>query len=212
MAGATPAGSRNFDMQIKLMMIGDTTVGKTSLLLRFADDDFNESVLATIGIDFKIKTMDIDGRRVKLQIWDTAGQERFRTITQAYYRGAMGIFLIYDVTKVKTWENIRNWVGNIEANAPQTVNKILIGNKCDLTAERQVSAAQGQQLADEYAMKFFECSARTRHNVDVAFLQLARDVVARLQESGHAGGPGGGLGTVNVSMQHAGKKKGACCK
>ncbi|KAJ1636299.1 ras family-domain-containing protein, partial [Pavlovales sp. CCMP2436] len=84
--------------------------------------------------------MEIDGRRVKLQIWDTAGQERFRTITQAYYRGAMGIFLIYDVTKVKTWENIRNWVANIEANAPQTVNKVLIGNKSDLASERQERA------------------------------------------------------------------------
>lgn len=127
------------------MMIGDSTVGKTSLLLRFADDDFNESVLTTIGIDFKIKvcgpgamntgapppraepldlavvaqTLEIDGRRVKLQIWDTAGQERFRTITQAYYRGAMGIFLIYDITKVKTWENIRNWVGAEPALSPR---------------------------------------------------------------------------------------------
>merc|ERR1712085_73882 len=118
------------------MMIGDTTVGKTSLLVRYADDDFNESVLATIGIDFKIKTIDLDGKKIKLQIWDTAGQERFRTITQAYYRGAMGIFLIYDVTSTKTWSNIRNWVRNIEANAPQTVNKILIGNKRARTLRR----------------------------------------------------------------------------
>ncbi|KAG8457653.1 hypothetical protein KFE25_002317 [Diacronema lutheri] len=213
---ASAGGGRNFDLQIKLMMIGDTTVGKTSLLLRFADDDFNESVLATIGIDFKIKTMEIDGRRVKLQIWDTAGQERFRTITQAYYRGAMGIFLIYDVTKAKTWENIRNWVANIEANAPQTVNKVLIGNKSDLSAERQLSAAQGQQLAEEYGMKFFECSARTRHNVDAAFVTLARDVVARLGAGGGGGGKegggGGGKGTVSIGqVDHTEKKGTSCC-
>mmetsp|Transcript_26069 Transcript_26069/g.76441 ORF Transcript_26069/g.76441 Transcript_26069/m.76441 type:complete len:218 (+) Transcript_26069:69-722(+) len=214
MAGSQPAGGRAFDMQIKLMMIGDTTVGKTSLLLRFADDDFNESVLATIGIDFKIKTMDIDGRRIKLQIWDTAGQERFRTITQAYYRGAMGIFLIYDVTKAKTWENIRNWVANIEANAPQTVNKVLIGNKADLTSDRQVSAAQGQQLADEYGMRFFETSARTRQNVEEAFVALARDVVGRLHATGGAStaGGGGGNATINVGQLPKGQsKKPACC-
>jgi len=195
------------------MMIGDTTVGKTSLLLRFADDDFNESVLATIGIDFKIKTMEIDGRRVKLQIWDTAGQERFRTITQAYYRGAMGIFLIYDITKAKTWENIRNWVANIEANAPQTVDKILIGNKADLAGERQVSAAQGQQLADEYGMRFFETSARTRQNVEEAFLTLARDVVARLAAGG-GGAATGSSGTATVNVRNdgpSGSKKPKCC-
>merc|ERR1719174_2585326 len=93
-----------------------------------------------------------------MMICDTTGQERFRTITQAYYRGAMGIFLIYDVTSTKTWSNIRNWVRNIEANAPQTVNKILIGNKCDMTSMRQVTSAQGEQLAREYDMKFFETS------------------------------------------------------
>ena len=132
----------------QLMAIGDTMVGKTSLVMRYADDDFNEVLLPTIGIDFKIKTIDLKGKRVKLQVWDTAGQERFRTITQAYYRGAMGILLIYDVTNTKSWSNVRNWVRNIADNAPQTVNKILIGNKADMKPEmRQVSTAQGQSLA-----------------------------------------------------------------
>jgi small GTP-binding protein len=125
--------------QLKLMMIGDQAVGKTALLIRYADDDFSEALLPTIGIDFKIKTIDLEGKRIKLQIWDTAGQERFRTITQAYYRGAMGILLIYDITSQKSWSNVRNWVRNIEGNAPQTVNKILIGNKCDLASLRRLA-------------------------------------------------------------------------
>ena len=206
------------------MMIGDQAVGKTALLVRYADDDFNESVLPTIGIDFKIKagcqsttqpcslaralstlvaghtlcsllaqTIELQGKKIKLQIWDTAGQERFRTITQAYYRGAMGILLIYDVTNEKSWLNVRNWVRNIEGNAPQTcerrdsttptrrparprapaergvarrVNKILVGNKSDMdVGQRQVTTAQGEQLAREYGIKFFETSARSNTNV-----------------------------------------------
>ena len=107
------------DLQIKLMMIGDQAVGKTALLVRYADGDFSEVLLPTIGIDFKIKTIELQSKTIKLQIWDTAGQERFRTITQAYYRGAMGILLIYDVTNTKSWSNVRNWVRNIEGNAPQ---------------------------------------------------------------------------------------------
>ena len=107
------------DLQIKLMMIGDQAVGKTALLVRYADGDFSEVLLPTIGIDFKIKTIELQSKTIKLQIWDTAGQERFRTITQAYYRGAMGILLIYDVTNTKSWSNVRNWDRNIEGNAPQ---------------------------------------------------------------------------------------------
>ena len=176
--------SKKFDLTIKLMQIGDQAVGKTALLVRFADGDFSDVLLPTIGIDFKIKTINLKGKAVKLQIWDTAGQERFRTITQAYYRGAMGILLIYDVTNSKSWSNVRNWVRNIEGNAPQTVNKVLVGNKCDLSNMRQVSTQQGEQLAREYGMTFMETSARTGENVQEAFLLLASDVVNRLTASG----------------------------
>jgi Ras-related protein Rab-8A len=111
-------------------------VGKSCLLLRFCDNSFTPSFITTIGIDFKIRTMDIDGQRVKLQIWDTAGQERFRTITTAYYRGAMGILLVYDVTDERSFNNVRNWIRNVDQYASPTVNKILIGNKCDVEDKR----------------------------------------------------------------------------
>jgi len=196
-------------MQIKLMMIGDQAVGKTALLVRFADDDFNESVLPTIGIDFKIKTIELGGKRIKLQIWDTAGQERFRTITQAYYRGAMGILLLYDVTNAKSLQNVRNWVRNIEGNAPQTVNKVLVGNKSDMAAQRQVLAAEGQKLADEFGMRFFETSARNNQNVSETFLCLANDVVERLLASG--GELSGGSSGTSLTATRPAEKNNPCC-
>jgi len=204
---AEPAKKYKHDLQIKLMMIGDQAVGKTALLVRYADGDFSEVLLPTIGIDFKIKTIELQGKTVKLQIWDTAGQERFRTITQAYYRGAMGILLIYDITNTKTWSNVRNWVRNIEGNAPQTVNKILIGNKCDLENMRQVSRQQGEQLAREYGMKFLETSARDNTNVQEAFITLATDVVDRLIRDGNPEPSA----PIPVQVNTDRSSKGGCC-
>ena len=125
-------GKPAYDYLMKVLLIGDSGVGKTCLLLRFSDDTFTPNFITTIGIDFKIRTIELEGKKVKLQIWDTAGQERFRTITTAYYRGAMGILLVYDVTDEKSFENIRHWMRNIEQHASDSVNKMIIGNKCDM--------------------------------------------------------------------------------
>ncbi|KAJ1673269.1 GTP-binding protein, partial [Spiromyces aspiralis] len=149
-------------------------VGKSCLLLRFSEDSFTPSFITTIGIDFKIRTIDLDGKRIKLQIWDTAGQERFRTITTAYYRGSMGILLVYDVTDERSFNNIRNWISNVEQHASEGVNRILIGNKCDEVNKRVVTTEQGQMLAAEYGLKFLETSAKSNTNVDEAFFTLAR--------------------------------------
>ena len=171
-----------FDFLIKLILIGDSGVGKTCFLLRFADDNFTSSHISTIGtlhitlshlhfigIDFKIKTINIDGKNVKLQIWDTAGQERFRTITQTYYKGAMGIILAYDCTSEESFNNVRTWVRQIELHANSNVEKILIGNKCDLESKKLIDTATGQSLAEEFGMSFFETSARTGFNVNETF-------------------------------------------
>ncbi|XP_010543444.1 PREDICTED: ras-related protein RABE1d-like isoform X2 [Tarenaya hassleriana] len=159
-------------------------VGKSCLLLRFSDDTFTTSFITTIGIDFKIRTVELDGKRIKLQIWDTAGQERFRTITTAYYRGAMGILLVYDVTDESSFNNIRNWMKNIEQHASDNVDKILVGNKADMDeSKRAVPTAKGQALADEYGIKFFETSAKTNLNVEQVFLSIARDIKQRLTET-----------------------------
>ncbi|URD73704.1 ras-related protein [Musa troglodytarum] len=211
---APPARARaDYDYLIKLLLIGDSGflfglvycnkedgylaldndhgfrfpsdgVGKSCLLLRFSDGSFTTSFITTIGIDFKIRTIELDGKRIKLQIWDTAGQERFRTITTAYYRGAMGILLVYDVTDESSFNNIRNWIRNIEQHASDSVNKVLVGNKADMDeSKRAVPTSKGQALADEYGIKFFETSAKTNLNVEQVFFSIARDIKQRLAET-----------------------------
>lgn len=208
------ASNQQYDHLIKLLLIGDSGVGKSCLLLRFSDDQFTTSFITTIGIDFKIRTVELDGKRVKLQIWDTAGQERFRTITTAYYRGAMGILLTYDVTDAESFRNVRNWMRNIEQHASENVNKILVGNKSDVPEDkRQVTHAQGKALADEFGIPFFETSAKANFCVEDAFFSIARDIKARLTSGGDndAGGARGGGGfKLGAGGGKAGAKS-SCC-
>jgi len=215
-AGANPSSSKSaaYDYLIKLLLIGDSGVGKSCLLLRFSDDSFTPSFITTIGIDFKIRTIELEGKRIKLQIWDTAGQERFRTITTAYYRGAMGILLVYDVTDEKSFNNIRNWIRNIEQHATESVNKILIGNKCDMVEKKVVDSARGKALADEYAIKFLETSAKNSINVEEAFITLAKDIKKRLIDN-EPNTRGGGTPTPPVQLgngQKTPKEGGEGCK
>ncbi|QDS75609.1 hypothetical protein FKW77_006536 [Venturia effusa] len=185
------------NLAIKLLLIGDSGVGKSCCLLRFSEDSFTPSFITTIGIDFKIRTIELDGKKVKLQIWDTAGQERFRTITTAYYRGAMGILLVYDVTDERSFNtnvfarvtDIRTWFSNVEQHASEGVNKILIGNKCDWEDKRQVSTEQGQALADELGIPFMEVSAKSNINVEKAFYNLAGDIKKRLVDTQASSAP-----------------------
>ncbi|TSM52292.1 Ras-related protein Rab-8B [Bagarius yarrelli] len=146
--------AKTYDYLFKLLLIGDSGVGKTCLLFRFSEDAFNTTFISTIGIDFKIRTIELNGKKIKLQIWDTAGQERFRTITTAYYRGAM--------------------------HASSDVERMILGNKCDMNDKRQVSKERGEKLAIDYGIKFLETSAKTSVNVEEAFFTLARDIMARL--------------------------------
>uniref|UniRef100_A0AAY4ASH7 Ras-related protein Rab-13 n=1 Tax=Denticeps clupeoides TaxID=299321 RepID=A0AAY4ASH7_9TELE len=138
--------AKKYDFLFKLLLIGDSGVGKTCLIIRFAEDNFNSTYISTIGIDFKVKTIDVDGKKVKLQIWDTAGQERFKTITTAYYRGAMGIILVYDITDEKSFENIQNWMKSIKENASAGVSRMLLGNKCDIETKRKVPKEVGVKV------------------------------------------------------------------
>ncbi|XP_074895553.1 ras-related protein Rab-13 isoform X2 [Buteo buteo] len=138
------------------------------------------------GIDFKIRTVDIDGKKIKLQVWDTAGQERFKTITTAYYRGAVGIILVYDITDEKSFENIQNWMKSIKENASAGVERLLIGNKCDMEAKRKVQRDEAEKLAKEHGIRFFETSAKSSVNVEEAFSTLARDI---LQKSSRKAAP-----------------------
>jgi len=201
--------NRNYDYLIKLLLIGDSGVGKSCLLLRFSEDQFTPSFITTIGIDFKIRTIDMDGKKIKLQIWDTAGQERFRTITTAYYRGAMGILLVYDVCDERSFNNIRTWFQNVEQHATEGVHKILIGNKCDWTEKRVVSEDQGRALAQELGIPFIETSAKSNINVEEAFFSLARDIKKKLIDS--AATTSGAGTNVNLDNKGQGKLGGGCC-
>lgn len=170
---------KGFDYLFKLLLIGDSGVGKTCILFRFSDDAFNSTFISTIGIDFKIKTIELHGKKIKLQIWDTAGQERFQTITTSYYRGAMGIMLVYDITQSSSFGNINKWLRNIEDHATDNVAKLILGNKCDMDARRVVPTEQGEQLAKSKGLKFLETSAKANINIDRAFTMIAEDILQK---------------------------------
>ncbi|PKI83363.1 ras GTPase [Malassezia vespertilionis] len=176
MTGLSP----DYDYLFKLLLIGDSGVGKSCLLLRFADDTYTESYISTIGVDFKIRTIELEGKTVKLQIWDTAGQERFRTITSSYYRGAHGIIVVYDITDEATFTNVKQWLQEIERYACEGVNKLLVGNKADLGSSRAVEYEAAKQFADGLNIPFLETSAKDATNVEQAFLTMAKQIKDRM--------------------------------
>ncbi|XP_049319879.1 ras-related protein Rab-15 isoform X2 [Astyanax mexicanus] len=163
--------AKQYDVLFRLLLLGDSGVGKTCLLCRFTDNEFLPQHVSTIGVDFKMKTLEVDGVKVRIQIWDTAGQERYQTITKQYYRRAQGIFLVYDITSASSFQHIVKWY------APPTVQKILIGNKSDEEHRRQVATEQGSQLAKSYGMDFFETSARSTYNIKQSFTRLTELVL-----------------------------------
>ncbi|XP_030570386.1 ras-related protein Rab-26 isoform X1 [Drosophila novamexicana] len=191
MISSTPGQDEDedFDIMGKVIMLGDSGVGKTSLLIRFRDGRYVPSYfLSTVGIDFRNKVVVVDGTRVKLQIWDTAGQERFRSVTHAYYRDAHALLLLYDVTNKTTFDNIRAWLGEIREYAQEDVVIVLIGNKADCSSsERQVKREDGERLGREHNVPFMETSAKTGLNVELAFTAVARQLKCRGYDHGDDG-------------------------
>ena len=164
----------NYDFIFKVLLLGNSDVGKSSLLLRYVDSVWNDAFVQTIGVDFKVKTLTINEKKVKMQIWDTAGQERFRTVVSTYFRGAHGILLLYDVTNRDSFKNLESWLIEIEKNAKEKVLKILIGNKCDLTDDREITSDEGKAFALRNGMEFMETSAKMNTNVSEAFETLGK--------------------------------------
>ena len=166
------------DCVYKVLLLGDSTVGKTCFLLRYCDKRFQEAHLSTIGLDYRLKTMTLEsGKKIKLQIWDTAGQDRFRAITKNYYKGANGIILIYDVTNLQTYENVKNWIAQIREEANPNVIIYLAGNKIDVSEEEKVVKTEdGQKIADEFNLPFYETSAKNGDNVNKIFEDLVEKV------------------------------------
>ena len=163
------------DITLKILLIGDSYVGKTSLLLQYIERECPENHMATIGVEFRDKIIQIDNKKVKLQVWDTSGQERYRSITKNFYRNADGVMFVCDVTKEKTFDNIKNWLIDSEQNANNTnFKKILVGNKIDLKEERAIDTQQLQNFANKKEMNFYETSAKDGTNVDHIFTELAK--------------------------------------
>ena len=171
------SNNQEYDYLFKLLLIGNSSVGKSSLLVRFVDDVWEENFVPTIGVDFKLKTLDVNGKKVKLQIWDTAGQERFKNITASYYRGGHGVLVVYDITDRDSFTNLTSWLIEIEKNANKNVFKLLIGNKNDLESERKVTTEEGKEFADSNGMKFIETSAKTADKVYEAFELLTKEII-----------------------------------
>lgn len=166
----------DFAATYKVLVLGDSNVGKTCIVHRYCDERYYDTYISTIGIDFKQKIINLDGTPIKLQIWDTAGQERFRTLTTAYYRGAMGILLMYDVTSLDSFNHLSYWLRNIQENASPDVVKVLAGNKSDAISQRAVAPERGEKLAENFDMSFFEVSCKEDINIGEAFLMLARRI------------------------------------
>jgi len=177
----TPGGSQyepnpEYDLLLKILVIGDSGVGKSCMLLRFADNSFTDSYISTIGVDFKIRTINLDGKKIKLQIWDTAGQERFKTITTSYYRGAHGLIIVYDITSMDSFNSIKKWLVDVERFASPNVLKLIVGNKNDLSHRRAVDYKVAKKFADDLGIPLMEASAKDSQNIEEAFTQLAVNI------------------------------------
>eukprot|EP00755_Sulcionema_specki_P017836 Sspe_Gene.65352::Locus_38697_Transcript_1_1_Confidence_1.000_Length_728::g.65352::m.65352/K07910/RAB18; Ras-related protein Rab-18 len=204
-----------FDMTFKLLLVGDSGVGKSSILLRFTEDVFEDDIGATIGVDFKVKYLNVKGKRLKLTVWDTAGQERFRTITSSYYRGAHGVILVYDVTDRESFDHLSTWLGEVESykTFPNMV-KLLVGNKLDLVngSDARMDRAVPQALAEEFArdngMMWIEVSAKTKEGILQAFSEMASKIL-----DSDVCQPGQGRRGVNLGNRSGGQEKsgGMCC-
>ena len=202
---------------IRLLLLGDSAVGKSSLLLRFCEGRFENNFVITIGVDFKTKSMNLEGKQYKVQVWDTAGQERFRTITPAYYRNASGVQIIFDVTNRKSFESmsflymynplftldVEYWIRNLDEHGAPGVFKQLIGNKCDLEHKRKVTSAEAQALADKHNMSYIETSAKEDFGVDASFRKLGEQIARKLGSAG---------GSTAVSLNPKETHRSKCCQ
>nr|CAB3492652.1 unnamed protein product [Digitaria exilis] len=205
-----------YDYLFKIVLIGDSGVGKSNILSRFTRNEFCLESKSTIGVEFATRTLQIEGKTIKAQIWDTAGQERYRAITSAYYRGAVGALLVYDITKKQTFENIQRWLRELRDHADSNIVIMMVGNKSDLNHLRSVPEEDGQALAEKEGLSFLETSALEALNVEKAFQTILADIhqiiskkALAAQEAAGSGPPGQGT-TINVADPSGVAKKGCC--
>ena len=163
----------DYDYLFKVVVIGDSGVGKSSICTRYTKDIYHNMFISTIGVDFECHTICLDGKNIKLQIWDTAGQERFKAITNSFYRGADGIIIVFDVTSYESFHNVRKWLEEVNKRESETPYKLILGNKCDQENKRQVSFDTAKEYANQLDIPYLETSAKSAVNIDQAFLNMA---------------------------------------
>ena len=193
-------------IEIKLLTLGDTSVGKSSFIIKFIDDKFSYNYIATMGLDFKQKIIELDnGELVKLRIFDTAGQERFKSISINFIKKADGILLLYDVTNRSSFESVNKWVESIREVGDEKISIILIGNKCDLEKERKISKEEGEAKSKEFNLPFFETSCKEGINIKEVFVKISEEIIKK-------NGPNLGREGEKITKEMAKKnKKSGCC-
>ena len=169
--------NKEYDLLFKLILIGDSCVGKSNILLKYLKNQFNENSKTTIGVEFGTKNIIINNKRIKIQIWDTAGQERYRSITSAYYKGAKGALIVYDITRKNTFDNIDKWITDLKLNGDKNICIIILGNKSDLIDKREINKNDGIKKAEMYKTAFLETSALNGDNISKAFDELIEQIV-----------------------------------
>ncbi|XP_063694804.1 uncharacterized protein LOC134826390 [Bolinopsis microptera] len=199
---------KEYDLILKLLLVGDSSVGKSCIMLRYSDDLYTGTYISTIGVDFKVKTVQQDGLTVKLMIWDTAGQEKFRSITASYYRDAHAVMVVYDTTRPSTFDHVHKWLIEIES-ACQDIVKILVGNKAD-SPLRKVSSEKGEECADQYSLPFYETSAKLNLNITEAFTDLVDQALEKKRAVEEASRPRGD--TITVQKEKKKQSKECSCK
>jgi len=177
--------SKQFDYTFKIVMIGDSGVGKSCILLRFADDKFNENFYATIGVDFRFKNVMVDDKSVQLQIWDTAGQERFKTITSAYYRGADGIIIVYDITDRNSFAHIKDWLDDVNKYTDDNPLKIIVGNKIDLIKDKQINNNDMKTMTAQTGIEIIECSAKDSIKINDLMEIMTKKLIEKKKNEGN---------------------------
>lgn len=203
----------------RYIIIGDTGVGKSCLLLQFTDKRFQQVHDLTIGVEFGARMITIDNKQIKLQIWDTAGQESFRSITRSYYRGAAGALLVYDITRRETFNHLTSWLDDARQHSNSNMTIMLIGNKSDLEHRRAVSVEEGEAFANEHGLVFLETSAKTAANVEDAFINTASKIYEKIQQgvfdvSNESFGIKVGMASNSQGLyagQQSSSSKGGCC-
>lgn len=198
-----------YDYLYKFILVGDSGVGKSNILTMFTRNEFNTECRSTIGVEFATSIMEIDRAKIKIQLWDTAGQERYRAITTAYYRNAVGIILVYDITKRQTFDNIGHWMTQVKEHAPSNVIIYLIGNKSDLTHLREISSTEGANYAAKNNLKFIETSAQTGANIQNVFYDISKELLSKTISSEKSLDPP--PIKLTTTIQQPIKSKKTCC-